>query len=200
MIAQINKCATLCCALMCLFFTSSKGQTESNFENFTGKSTVKFGAQFHFSNFIESYTTTAGGFILETSGKRFGVSYSGRIGVTSSNQFYAYTGAGQVIGFYLLKDRNTTGLGIVGLIGMFIPETIIIYSYPTTKSRLGFYLSPWGVEHIPEKETKVSVEAGLKYCMKLSNRFYIEPFMGAKAIYKTNRQAVSAGLNFFFTK
>jgi len=195
----MKKYIILCSALTYLIFTPALAQNKSNFEGFAGKATVKFGAQFHHSNYIESYNTTAGGFILEASGERFGVSYSGRIGVTSSNQFYAYTGAGQVIGFYLLKDR-TTGLEFLGLIGMLIPESIILYSYPTTKSRLGFYLSPWGVEHIPDKETKVSIEAGLKYCMKLNDRFYIEPFLGAKAIYKTDRQAVSAGLNFFFTK
>ncbi len=190
----------LSCILTCLTFRTALAQTKSNFEKFAGEATVKFGAQIHHSNYIESYNTNAGGFILEASGERFGVSYSGRIGVTSSNQFYAYTGAGQVIGFYLLKDSKNTGLGILGLIGILIPESIILYSYPTTKSRLGFYLSPWGVEHIPEKETKVSIEAGLKYCVKLNDRFYIEPFLGAKAIYKTDRQAVSAGLNFFFTK
>lgn len=190
----------LSCTLTCLILKAGYAQTKSNFDEFAGKATVKFGAQVHHSNYIERYNTSAGGFILESSGKRFGVSYSGRIGITSSNQFYAYTGAGQVLGFYLLKDSKNTGIGILGLIGILIPESIIIYSYPTTKSRLGFYLSPWGVEYIPDKETKVSIEAGLKYCIKLNERFYIEPFLGAKAIYKTDRQAVSAGLNFFFTK
>ncbi|WP_045465107.1 hypothetical protein [Sporocytophaga myxococcoides] len=198
----MKKYFMLSCALMCLTFIKAhaQSQNEANYEKFIGEPVVKFGAHFHHSNYIESYNTNAGGFILEASGPRMGVSYTGRIGATSSNQFYAYTGAGQVIGLYLLKDSKNTGLGVLGLIGMLIPESFILYSYPTSKSRLGFYLSPWGVEHIPDKETKVSIEAGVKYSRKLSDRFYIEPFIGAKAIYKTDRQAVSAGLNFFFTK
>lgn len=198
----MKKYILLPCILTALIFTSSFSQSKTYYEEFVGKENLKFGVQVNHNNYLETYNTTAAGIIIEASGNRFGVSYAGRIGLSSTDQFYAYTGVGQVAGFYLLKSGNSV-LGIIGIIGMLIPESFIVYSYPTSKSRLGFYLSPWGVEQrgfiLPEAETKVSIEAGVKYCVKVSG-FYLEPFLGAKAIYKTDRQGVSAGINFFFTK
>jgi hypothetical protein len=185
---------TLFCCLLPLLLTA-----QSKYSFFSEGHDGKVGVMVDHSSFINNYYTTGAGINLEGSGERFGVSYGAVLGVCSDGRFYASSGVGQVAAFWLAKNGGS-GLPWWAFIGVFVPETFMVHTYPVKGSRLSLYLSPWGVERRGadpvKKEIKVSIETGLKYALKL-NDMYFEPFGGFKAIYGTERLGFTAGFTFY---
>ncbi|MFN6945599.1 MAG: hypothetical protein ACK4ND_11675 [Cytophagaceae bacterium] len=187
--------------LLFLFFVlGSAGllHAQSNYNSFKSNGIGKYGLVADYTNYKNFYDTYSVGLAAEFSGRYVGLAYRAMIGYDSFRQRHISTGVGQFASYHLFQESGTL-IGIVGLIGLIIPETFNAFVYPTYFSRLGVYVRPWGVEWRDTlfPETKMSIEAGVQYAVKVSN-FYIEPFVGYKHIYRTERNGISAGLNVYF--
>ena len=89
---------------------------------------------------------------------------------------------------------------VLSLVTFFLPESFGFHLPVGGKSRLGFFVSPYGFEFIKNRETdeenhEISFEMGSKYYYLISDCLYLIPQVGVKNIYGEEMPSISFGVS-----